>query len=146
MDYVRFFRDSERTIQQLHARIHETLKRRDTPKGREVWSKACSEFHSRYTELAFPGGYESALARLKKSDPEPVEAALVFLELRPYFFRSGYMRETLLRRLKHVPLSNLQAERFARVQEAQRQWRLKAQTRRSSRPARKSRAGGLPSA
>ncbi len=125
-DYVAFFREGEQTIRKLHSRIHETLKGRGTPKGREVWSEACAEFHARYDDLAFPGGYDTGLQRVKESEPQAVEAALVFLELRPYFFRSGYMRETLMRRLKHVTMSAQQAERFASVLEAQRQWRAKA--------------------
>ena len=70
-----------------------------------------------------------------------VEAALVFLELRPFFFRSGYMRQKLLRLLKHAPLSSPQSKRFAAVLEAQRQWRAKAQQVAPADP-RKKRAGG----
>jgi hypothetical protein len=40
-----------------------------------------------------------------------------FLEVRPYFFRSQYIRTQLIRLLKHVALSPTQAERFERVKD-----------------------------
>jgi len=123
VDYRGFFQKSAKRISDMHARIHETFKERNTPQGRTVWEGACAEFHSSYDALAFPGGYSTALVRLEQGDVEAIEAALVFLEVRPYFFRSGYMRETLMRRLKHVGMSEQQSKRFEAVREAQRQWR-----------------------
>ena len=107
----------------MHARIHELAERRSDPACRRMWTQACAEFHATYDGLAFPGGYGSALARLACNDCETIEAAVVFLELRPYFFRSGYMRETLMRKLKHVTMTEKQAKRFDAVIEAQRRWR-----------------------
>jgi hypothetical protein len=123
VDYRAFFQTSAKRISEMHARIHETFKERSTPRGRRVWEDACAEFHSSYDALAFPGGYGTALVRLEQGDVEAIEAALVFLEVRPYFFRSGYMRETLMRRLKHVVMNEKQSKRFEAVREAQRQWR-----------------------
>jgi hypothetical protein len=122
-DYRAFFQTSARRITEMHARIHETFKKRNTPQGRRTWEDACAEFHSSYEALAFPGGYETGLVRLQQGAVDAIEAALVFLEVRPYFFRSGYMREKLLRRLKHVVMSEEQRKRFDAVREAQRRWR-----------------------
>jgi hypothetical protein len=126
MHFNHFFETNARRICEMHALIHQTLKRRKTPEGRDVWVKACADFHASYDALAFPGGYDSGLIRINQGAPEAIEAALVFLELRPYFFRSGCMREKFLRRLKHVQLTDSQARRFASVLEAQRQWRLES--------------------
>jgi len=48
-------------------------------------------------------------------DPEAMEAAICFLETRPYFFRSGYMFKTLFRKAKRAPLNKDQQERFEAV-------------------------------
>ena len=111
-------------IRELHGRIHETYKQRGkVPGATERWSRACEEFHARYDGLAFPGGYETAVARMAQGDADAIEAALCFVELRPYFFRSGYMFKTFLRKLKRAQLDVRQTERFERVVQAYEKWR-----------------------
>jgi len=101
-------------VVRLHRRIHETVaKRHISEEKREEWKQACEVFHHRYDELAFPGGYSGALDRLVAGDEQTMEAAICFLEMRPYFFRSGYMFEEILRKAKRAPLS---AEQSARLQ------------------------------
>jgi hypothetical protein len=116
-------------IVRLHNRIHETLKERSTSDaGRSAWQRACAEFHARYSQLAFPGGYGEALEKFRARDTSVVEPALCFLELRPYFFRSGYMFNTLLRRMRHIPLTPAQQKRLDAVRERQAAWKaLKSQ-------------------
>lgn len=117
-------RNSEE-VRRLDGRIHETLALRDvSPEKREEWKRACEAFHRRYDELAFPGGYEGAMDRLVAGDPETMEAAICFLELRPYFFRSGYMFEALLRKAKHAPLSAEQRARLQFVADSFRAWKV----------------------
>jgi hypothetical protein len=115
-------------VARLHARIHETLRSRGkSEKERAAWQEACAEFHARYDALAFPGGYQAGLAGISSGDPAAVEVGLCFLELRPYFFRSGYMYNVLLRRIKRATLPPEQFARFQAVLERQVQWRtLKA--------------------
>jgi hypothetical protein len=109
-------RANSEEVARLHARIHETLALCDrSPEKRHEWQRACEIFHSRYDELAFPGGYDGALERILAGDPEAMEAAICFLELRPYFFRSGHMFESILRKAKRAPLSSEQASRLQRV-------------------------------
>lgn len=103
-------------IRRLHDRIHETVRHRDkSVEQKERWQRACAEFHARYDKLAFPGGYNSALDRILSGDTEAIEAALCFIELRPYFFRSGYMFKALLPKLKRAPLSASEAGRLQAV-------------------------------
>ena len=78
-----------------------------------------------YDALAFPGGYSSALERIAAGEPEAIEAALAFLEIRPYFFRSGYMYKDLLRKTKRAPLSDAQARRFVRIVQAYADYRAR---------------------
>jgi hypothetical protein len=43
--------------------------------------------------------------RLARGEPDSIEAALAFLERDPYFFRSGYARERVARRLARLELT-----------------------------------------
>lgn len=119
--------ENAKRITELHNRIHETVKHRDdSPEARAAWSQACAEFHAQYDGLAFPGGYEAGLLKIHAGDEGAIENALAFLEVRPYFFRSGYMRIKLMRRLKHAELSARQAERFQRVLVLEKEWKMRA--------------------
>ena len=108
----------------LHSRINETVKFRghSLAETRE-WERACEEFHARYSDLAFPGGYSGALDRIVAGDPETMEGAICFLEVRPYFFRSGYMFKDILRKAKRAPLSEDQATRLAEILRRLTVWR-----------------------
>jgi hypothetical protein len=119
-------------INRLHDRIHNTYKSRD--KGDEEnqeWVDACSEFHARYGQLCLPGGpYPDFYERLRAGDADMIEVALCFLEVRPYFFRSGYHWKTILQKCKSTPMSGEQAERFRDLLKRYTEWRN--QRRRSS--------------
>jgi hypothetical protein len=110
-------------IARLHERVHETAQTRS--KDGDAWRRACEEFRTRYDTLSFPGGYEGAGARILAGDASTIEAALCFLELRPYFFRSGYMNGALKRKLKRATLDPTQAERLRAVLERDAAWRSK---------------------
>jgi hypothetical protein len=115
-DFRQQIQDDAALLRQMHARIRATFARRDEGAAqRQEWRDACAAFHARYDELAFPGGYDGAAERLIAGDAVAMEAALVFLELRPYFFRSGYMFKKLLRYAKRAPLSGAQAQRLRLV-------------------------------
>ena len=112
------------TIRKLHARVHETvLYREKSPEKRDEWLRACEEFHNRYPQLAFIGGYEGALERILAGDQSTIEVAFCFLECRPYFFRSGYMYKDIYRKLKRAPLNEIQAERLAKIVSLYNTWR-----------------------
>ena len=118
--------DNAVEIEKLHARIHETVRHRcKSPEQTERWKTACKEFHSRYDQLAFPGGYSSAKSRIASGDTQAIEAALCFVECRPYFFRSGYMFKELLPKLKRSDLTTDQRTRLNKVVSAYAEWRAK---------------------
>jgi DNA repair exonuclease SbcCD ATPase subunit len=122
--YTEEIERNAKRINQLKSRIDETVKHRDKSEDkRREWKKACADFHQEYDALAFPGGYSGALIRLVEGDRETIEAALCFLECRPYFFRSGYMFKDILRKAKQAPLSRDQGERLAKIAEAYRLYR-----------------------
>lgn len=106
-------------IRRLHDRVHATWRFRGrSAEENTAWKDACAEFHQRYDGLAFPGGYRGALDRIVAGDATTVEAALSFVECRPFFFRSGYMFKDLLRKLKRAPLDNANALRLQSVLDA----------------------------
>ena len=108
----------------LHSRVRETSKRRDeSAQRRQAWQLACTELHERYNDLAFPGGYDDALERIESGKAQAMEAAICFLELRPYFFRSGYMFKDILRKCKRAPLSPQQESRLKIVMGKLDEWR-----------------------
>lgn len=113
-------------INRLHGRIHETFrKREDGESFRKEWSDACEELHGRYGQLCLPGGWDAGFKeRLKSGDTGTVEVALCFLEVRPYFFRSGYMWKDLLQKCKGIPMSTEQAERFSTLLKKYEEYKL----------------------
>jgi hypothetical protein len=116
IEFHRLITENAEDVRRLHARIHETVKFRDkSVMKREEWQRACAEFHARYDMLAFPGGHTNALERIVQGDAHTIEAALCFVECRPYFFRSGYMFKAILPKLKRASLTASQAERLAAV-------------------------------
>jgi len=130
------FRENAAEIVRLHARIRETFALRDRgPVQYAEWERACAEFHQRYDALAFPGGYEGAtdrkgaLDRIETGDPDAMEAAICFLECRPYFFRSGYMFTSIFRRCKRAPISSKQAARFQIVMDRFSEWKRTKKSR-----------------
>jgi len=112
-------------INRLHRRIHETVKRRSESEKRGLeWQQACNEFHRRYSELWIPGGSDTGFyERILEGDPATIEVALCFLEVRPYFFRSGYHWKTILQKCKRAHMDADQAERFARLLAKYAEWK-----------------------
>jgi hypothetical protein len=118
-------RENAAEIVRLHSRIRETYAQRSKSSQKmEEWKRACAEMHSRYSELAFPGGYDGdVLDRILSGDVQAMETAICFLEVRPYFFRSGYMFKDILRKCRRAPLSRNQAERLRAIEKRLLEWR-----------------------
>ena len=118
-------RENAAEIECLRLRIHETYAERSKSSEKmQQWKQACAEFHSRYPSLAFPGGYQGLVwERILAGDPQTMESAICFLEVRPYFFRSGYMFKDLLRKCRKAPLSADQAARLRVIEQRLAEWR-----------------------
>jgi hypothetical protein len=124
VELKRLMGENAAEITRLQLRVHETVKKRGAnAHGRLEWQNACAEFHSRYNDLAFPGGCEGAVERILNGDPFAMEAAVCFLEQRPYFFRSGYMFQRILQKAKRAPLTPEQLRRLNAVIVRQQEWR-----------------------
>ena len=103
-------------INEIHARLKETYNsRHGSEKIRNEWEQLSSSFWAQHNSLAFPGGADGANERILAGDPDAMEAAICFLECRPYFFRSGYMWQGFLKKAKKAPLTDGQKVRLDRV-------------------------------
>ena len=119
-------RVAEKEINRLRNRIHETYQSRLKNEHKlKEWKSACEEFHSKFEKLAFPGGLDGAYERILDGEAKAIEAALCFIELRPFFFRSGYMYKDILRKLNKAPLKSDERSRYQVVKSAYIEYRSK---------------------
>ena len=124
MSYKNIIRSNTDLIVALRQQIGETGAKRDESEERwQQWVSACSEFRARYSQLAFLGGVETARERLRSGDSASIDYALDFLELRPFFFRSGYMYNDFMRVLRNCPMSDEQTQRYKAIRERYEQYR-----------------------
>lgn len=65
-------------------------------------------------DLAYPVGFWDYLVRAKRGDWSGLETLIGFLEADPFFFRSGYAKEKILKVVKRAPLD---ADQRARLRE-----------------------------
>ena len=121
----------EKQIRRFHQLIDATFAERDkNEKCYESWKNACANFHQNYSRKVFNyDGFEgeSGLFKLLSHDNAngeyAREFAICFIEVRPYFFRSGYLYKRLLRKLNHAPLTSSQRARYDAVKSAYQQYR-----------------------
>lgn len=105
----------ERKMNELHRRVHETHAVRHRGKtGFQDWEVACREWHAFRPATAglwLPGFRQSVRA----GDAIAMEEAILFLEVDPWFFGSGYLKERLIRWLKAAPLGERECVRLRNV-------------------------------
>jgi hypothetical protein len=109
-----------RAAEQARLALHATAKGR--VRGRAETYAACDRaaavFHAALA-AAYPPGFWAAVGEngeeLGRGDPAATELAVLFLEADPWFFRSGYVKADLIRRLKRLALSPSIAERLRQV-------------------------------
>ena len=81
----------------------------------KVSTSVIHELRDNYDDLSFPGGLKKGLDALDKLDPRAIENAICFLEINPYFHRSGYIKEEILTKLKKIKLTKDQSSRLRKV-------------------------------
>jgi hypothetical protein len=83
-------------------------------KGADDYNRAVAAWKDTVT-AAYPAGFWEAVEQLRAGNPTGVEPALAFLMADPWFFRTGYLKQDLLRWLRRHPLSASQANRLRGV-------------------------------
>jgi hypothetical protein len=76
------------------------------------WEVAAERFHAACAAM-YPGELDDAMKALAavRAPVAAVETVIVFLEADPWCFRSGYVRQEILRKLRRQPLTIEQKER-----------------------------------
>lgn len=104
-DFCSLIRQHEKKVNELHSKVWETFRRREkSAHARTDWERAAKqfrEFSSEVDELV-----ERSLSEDMARDNGLREFAFSYVETDPYFFRSGYILERLVRRLKKLILSD----------------------------------------
>lgn len=99
-------------IEKLHAQVHATFALRGRgPAERQAWEGACRAFHSYNHDLLLLWSPE-VLRQIQDQSGEWRNTALNFLEVDPWFFRAGYLKEKLCQALKRAQLTHREAERI----------------------------------
>lgn len=107
--------ETERKLNQLHRRVHETHSlRHQGNTGFRDWEMACREWHS-YQSPLDELWLDAFRQRVRAGEAEALNEAILFLEVDPWFFRSGYLKEKLLQSLKSAPLRERECVRLRNV-------------------------------
>ena len=118
-EFATLMRANLAEIDRLRRRVDETAAWRDrSDADRQVWADACRQFHQRFDQLAFPGGTAQWAAFLAGKS-RGIDAAIAFLDVDPWFLRSGYAKEIIWHRLKRFPL---EASRLATLESIALAW------------------------
>ena len=112
MKYRELILDNCIEINRLKKNIDSTF---NVKNKKNEWREACAEFHENYNQLCFWNGVSDYRTEIRNGNQDAIEYYITFIELRPYFFRSGYIYQDLIRVLRNVKLSKSHRARFERV-------------------------------
>ena len=80
--------------------------------GLWAWKDASEAWHAYRPEVLAAFWRPAGLSGLEQGDPELLELALCYLEVDPYYFRSGYLKTRLFRRLRRMTLGETERQRI----------------------------------
>jgi hypothetical protein len=104
IDFTQLIRDESAALRALDERVRSTCRTRDSGRhARDEWSQACHGFHTYISRL--DPYLQRAFQDRRYSDTELIEFVVCFLEPDPHFFRSGYLKQDLLTRIKRSELT-----------------------------------------
>ncbi len=89
-------------------------RRKDKKQEGELWKKAAALWY-RATDEAYPPDFWENFERLKEGDLSGLETAVTFLEIDPWFFRSGYVKADLLRFIFRIEIPSLYSIRLQKI-------------------------------
>jgi hypothetical protein len=114
IDFATLIAQEAAKLEALHVEVHWTFAHRDrNAESRLAWQRACDAFHSHVSAL--DPYLERACNKERYTKQDLVEFAVCFLEVDPWFFRSGYLKQILLTRLKQSDLGETAKGRLRSV-------------------------------
>lgn len=103
-------------IKEAHENVDKTFKLREQDRTSwKIWLDACRRFRDLFTAAHLDSSFYPNEDALRIGEEAAVEVAIKYLELDPYYFRSGYSKERILRILKKLELSKKQQDRLRNV-------------------------------
>ncbi|NVJ65570.1 MAG: hypothetical protein HWE16_03715 [Gammaproteobacteria bacterium] len=110
-DFSALILSETKTLNEQHKNVHVTYKdRKNSRSAMEQWNRACEIWHSYRSELDHY--LDRVFKDFKINDKEIKEFVITFLELNPWFFRSGYIKADLLIRIKRSYLTEEDKKRL----------------------------------
>ncbi len=97
-----------------HEELHEALRAGVRDRDPARYDALLRDFH-RKTAEALPSTVPGFLAGLAAGETRHVATAIAFLEADPWFFRSGYEKQNLIRYVKRARLREAQKQRLGFV-------------------------------
>lgn len=108
--------NNAKIINQLWQTISSTHSHRsENEKEKKAWETACTIFHKTYDILSFPGGLQHGLTLLKQNNQQIIDVAIEYLNIDPYFYRSGYIKEKIAHLLKQASLNQKQIHKLQTI-------------------------------
>ena len=102
-----------RDLAESMRQVHETFQHRGrSPEAHALWVAAAARSRAAAFTLYPP---DLDLTRITKGDKQAIESAIVFLEVDPWVFRSGYHKKRLLDRLARTKLEETDKQRLRTV-------------------------------
>ena len=110
-------------LNRLHKLVHELSDLRlRTGKAEDIerWEKAVKDWKE-FSGFGYPETKfyffenQTFLTALSSEETDAKESAIRFLEFDPYYYRSGYIKNKLLARLKNIKLSASEVKRLQKV-------------------------------
>ena len=97
-----------------HEAVNHAFRQHFREKHPDRYDPLLREFRAK-TVAALPSSDQAFLPGLAKGYVRFLESAIAFLEADPWFFRSGYEKQNLIRHLKRAELNDTQRERLGHV-------------------------------
>jgi hypothetical protein len=97
-----------------HAAVNSAFRAHVREREPDRYAALLKDFREK-TAAALPSSDAAFMPGLAKGHVRCIETAIAFLDADPWFFRSGYEKQNIIRHLKRVPLSEAQRLRLARV-------------------------------
>ncbi len=120
LDFYNYGADAEKKLKDVAWSSNRDEKARAWADWREIHSS--QEFMNLLhafvaaTDAAYPPGFWEDFENLRnRTDAKALETAIAFLEADPYFFRSGYAKEKLLRYVRGYQLNSEDVARLQQV-------------------------------